>query len=96
MITGCGSMPGQTEQEPMADQRTEAVTEAIAKVRLACDDIEEAWGKGKGRAMSDERWERIEAAAIASKVPSGGCGRFWRRGLAQPSSSDDRALSGQR
>jgi hypothetical protein len=45
----------------MADERTEAVTEAIAKVRLACDDIEEAWGKGP-REMSDERWERIEAA----------------------------------
>jgi hypothetical protein len=55
-------MPGQTEHEPMADQRTEAVTEAIANVRMACDDIEEAWGKGKGREMSDERWERIEAA----------------------------------
>jgi hypothetical protein len=46
----------------MGDERTEAVTEAIAKVRLACDDIEEAWGTGKGRAMSDERWERVEAA----------------------------------
>jgi hypothetical protein len=53
-------MPGQTEQEPMADRRTEAVTEAIANVRLACDDIEEAWAKG--RDISDERWERIEAA----------------------------------
>ena len=46
----------------MADERTEAVTEAIAKVRLACDDIEEAWGKGNGREMNDERWERLEAA----------------------------------
>jgi uncharacterized protein (UPF0305 family) len=51
----------QTEAQ-MADERTEAVTEAIAKLRQACDDIEEAWGKRKGQEMSDERWERIEAA----------------------------------
>jgi hypothetical protein len=46
----------------MADERTEAVTEALAKVRAACDEIEAAWDKVTGRAISDEAWERIEGA----------------------------------
>ncbi len=46
----------------MADERSEAVKEAIAKVRQACDDIEEAWGTAKKPSISDERWERIESA----------------------------------
>jgi hypothetical protein len=46
----------------MAEERTTAVTEAIAKVREACDDIEAAWGKVKRGKVSDQGWEDIETA----------------------------------